>query len=161
MSVQNNPPRDPNQGTSIGTASQSPNLANVRHLITHASVASNGANAIVGSIGAGCFRAPGPLRLQSAWWEPNGADSAASNTASYRNINVLNAGQTGTGATVLASLALTASLASNNTRGLTLGARPVLNAGDIVAFQHATVGGAHSDGTVLVAGQLHTNWRAI
>lgn len=157
----NAPSPNINGDVSIGTVRQSPGNAVIRTLISHASVASNGANAIVGSIGANCFRAPTAMTIQSAWWEPTGADSAGSSTVSYRQVNVLNCGQAGLGATVLASLGLTATLASNNTRGLVLGSAPNVQQGDIIAFQHATVGGANSDHTVLVAGQLQVNWRPI
>ena len=138
-----------------------PSGANVRTVQTLASVASNGANAIAGSIGAGIFRAPQALQLDSAWFEPTGADSAAANASSYRQLTVINAGQDGTGTTVLASLNLVASQGSNTTRALSLAATPTVAAGAIVAIQHATVGGAHSAGTVLVACNYHSNFRPI
>ncbi len=147
----------------VGTARQQVgDVANVRNLISHASVASDGANAIVGSIGANCFRAPRAMQLESAWWEPTGADNTATpNTLSYRRVTVLDAGPNGAGTTVLASLDLTASLASNTTRAFSLIATPTVPKGNVIAVQHATVGGAHSDGTVLRAGQFHLNWSPI
>lgn len=136
-------------------------------LISHASVASNGANATYGGAGAVLkWRAPQACTILGAYWEANGADSAAANATSYRRLSLINGGAAGAGTTVLASVDLTASLASNTTRALTMVSNatmqtPILAAGDIVYASQATVGGAHSDGTVLVAGTFGFRYRPI
>lgn len=158
----NNAPLTINRDVNVGTVAQQPTAeANFRTAITHASVASNGANAIVGSIGAAALRVPGPMQLVSAWWEPTGADSAGSSTASYRKVLLINAGPAGLDTTVLASLGLTATVGSNTVRSMVLASNPVVRTGDIIAFQQATVGGANSDHTVLVAGTAQGNWRPV
>lgn len=130
-------------------------------VISHASVASNGAGAALRNIGAGIFRAPQNLTIVAAWWEPTGADNSATTTGSYRRLSVINAGNDGTGTTVLASLNLTASLASNTTRALTLAATPTVSQGQVIAASHTTVGGDHANGTVLQAGNFHIMVRPI
>lgn len=130
-------------------------------VISHASVASNGANAALRNIGALNWRAPQALTIVSAYWEPTGADSAVTNTASYRRLSLINAGAAGLGTTVLASVNLTATTASNTLRALTNVTTPTVAAGEVVAASHATVGGAETNGTVLVAGNFHFNWRPI
>lgn len=136
-------------------------------VISHASVASDGANATYGGAGVALkWRAPQDCTIVGAYWEAHGADSAAANASSYRTLSLINGGADATGTTVLGSVALTASLASNTTRGLTLVsnstyATPTLAAGAVVYASQATVGGAHSAGTVLVAGQFGFFYRPI
>jgi hypothetical protein len=129
--------------------------------ISHASVASNGANAAILAIGVGNWRAPQNVTIVSAHWEPTGADSAVTNTTSYRTLTLINGGSAGTGTAVLASVALTATTASNTLRALTLASVPTVAEGSVVAFSHATVGGAETNGTVLVAGQARFSYRPI
>lgn len=130
--------------------------------LTHASVASNGAGAVIGNLGAQNFRAPQDLTIVSAWWEPTGADSSCSQAASYRRLTLINAGSNGaTGNTALGSLNNNTSQASNTTKGFTLGANPTVAAGNVIAVSHATVGGADANGTVLVAGQVGFTYRPL
>lgn len=138
-----------------------PSGAIMGQTISHASVASNGAGAALLAIGAGNWRAPQNITIVSAEWEPTGADSAVTNTSSYRQLSLVNAGNTGTGTTVLASVALTATTASNSTRALTLASTPTVSQGQVVAASHATVGGNETNGTVLVAGQFRFTYRPI
>jgi hypothetical protein len=138
-----------------------PSGAMAGDVISHASVASNGAGAAVRAIGVGNWRAPQNVTIVDAYWEPTGADSAAANTASYRRLTIIDAGSAGAGTTVLGTLNLTASVASNTLRAITMVATNSVSKGNVVAFSHATVGGAHSDGTVLVAGQVHFTYRPI
>jgi hypothetical protein len=93
--------------------------------------------------------------------EHTGADGGAQNSASYRRLTLIDAGSAGAGTTVLGTLNLTSSQASNTTRAFTMVDRNSVSKGNVVAFSHATVGGAHSDGTVLVAGQIHFTYRPI
>ena len=129
--------------------------------ISHASVASNGAGASVGGAGAvGKWRAPADCKIVSVFWEAEGADSDAANTASYRQLTLVDGGADASGTAVVASLNLTASLASDTQRAFTLATNATypdgvpLDAGDTVYASHATVGGNHSTGTVLVAGSF-------
>lgn len=127
--------------------------------ISHASVASNGASATYGGAGVAVkWRAPVACKLKAAYWEPNGADSDANNTASYRNLSLIDGGADATGTASLASLSLTATLASDTQRALTLAASPTLDAGDVVYASQTTVGGAHATGTLLVAGAFHFDY---
>jgi hypothetical protein len=131
-------------------------------VISHASAASDGAGAALqGAGGAAKWRAPQACRIVGAWWEPHGADSDAANTLSYRNLTLVDGGAAAAGIATLASLALTASLGSNVQRALSLVASPTVDAGDVVYASHLTVGGNHSAGTVLVAGQFRFNYRPI
>lgn len=130
-------------------------------VISHASVASNGANAAIRAIGVLNWRAPQAITIVSAHWEPTGADSAVTNTSSYRTLSMINAGSAGTGTTVLASLANNTSQASNTLKAMTVASAPTVAAGEVVAFSHATVGGAETNGTVLVAGQARFHYRPI
>jgi len=130
-------------------------------VISYASVASNGAGAAIRAIGVGNWRAPQNITIVDAWMEHTGADGGAQNSASYRRLTLIDAGSAGAGTTVLGTLNLTSSQASNTTRAFTMVDRNSVSKGNIVAFSHATVGGAHSDGTVLVAGQIHYTYRPI
>src|SRR5258708_2722349 len=118
--------------------------------VSFASVASNGAGATLGNIGQGIFRAPQALTLVAAWYEPTGADSGVTNTSSYRDLPLINGGADGTGTTVLATLHNNTSQGSNTTKAMTLAATPTVPAGSVIAAKHATVGGAETNGTVLV-----------
>lgn len=130
-------------------------------VISHASVASNGANAAIRAIGVDNWRAPQALTITEAYWEPTGADSAVTNTSSYRRITLINAGSAGTGTTVLGTLNNNTSQASNTLKTITVVAGNSVAAGEVVAFSHTTVGGAETNGTVLVAGQVHFNFRPV
>lgn len=130
-------------------------------VISHASVASNGANAALNAIGANNWRAPQAITIVEAWWEPTGADSAVTNTSSYRRLTVINAGSAGTGTTVLGTLNNNTSQASNTLKTVTMVSTNSVAQGEVVAVSHATVGGAETNGTVLVAGNFHLTYRPI
>lgn len=137
-----------------------PSGAIVGAQVSHASVASNGAAASYNNIGANTWRAPQNGRVVSAWWEPTGADTGGSSTASYRTLSIINGSSDGTGTAVLASVNLTATLASNTTRALTLATTPTFAEGQVVfAAQAAT--GTNATHTELVAGRFHVNWRPV
>ena len=130
-------------------------------VISHASVASNGANAVISNIGALNFRAPQAITIVEAWWEPTGADSAVTNTSSFRRLTIVNGGASGLGTTVLGTLDNTTSQASNTLKSVTMVAGNSVAQGHNVCFSHATVGGAETNGTVLVAGNVHFTYRPI
>ena len=130
-------------------------------VISHASVASNGAAAALSAIGALNWRAPQNCTIVEAWWEPTGADSAVTNTSSYRLLTIINAGSAGTGTTVLASLNNNTSQASNTLKAMTVASTATVAQGAVVAASHVTVGGAETNGTVLVAGQFHVTYRPV
>jgi hypothetical protein len=126
--------------------------------LTHASVASDGAGADVGRVGP--FGHPG--RATQFFWTPTGADNAASMTASYRRLTLVNVGADGAGTTILGSLNLTASKASLAPIPFVMASNGSFASGDALVVKHATVGGNHANGTVLVAGQFgHLEYEAL
>ena len=129
-------------------------------VISHASVASNGASASFNAIGANVWRAPQAGVIDNAHWEPTGADAAGTSAASFRTLTIRNGGSSGTGTTVLASLVLSASLASNTIRAFTVGSAATFAAGDVICAHQAATG-TDAEDTVLVAGRFQANWRAI
>lgn len=132
--------------------------------LTHAALASNGGSAVygVGNV-VQQIRAPQAMFVIGADYEPYGADEAASSLTSYRRYTLINGGTAGAGTTVLGSLNLSATLASNNTRALTMqtGGTSVQNVseGEIIYYNQATIGGDHSVGTVNKAARIHIHWR--
>jgi len=135
--------------------------------ISHASVASNGANATYGGAGAvGKFRAPVPIKIVNSYWEAEGADSDAANTASYRRLEIIDGGADATGTAIVASLGVTASLASDTQRSFSnvsnaSFAQFTVDAGDVLYVSQLTVGAAHSTGTILVAGSFRFDYMPI
>lgn len=125
----------------------------VAQAFTHASVASNGANARLGQIGPFAH----DIRIRNAWWTPTGADNAATNTASYRRLSLYNGGASGTAtatANRLASLNLTASAASLAPRAMTVDTTVTVASGSVLYASQETVGGASATNTQLEAGQF-------
>lgn len=128
------------------------NRVQVAVLGTSASVASNGAGAILPDI---AFVAPYDLQIVSAWRANISASDVTAGTgvssASYRRVNLIsNTAATGSGTDIVASLNATASAASNVTRSFTTVASTV-PAGAIVLASHLTVGAATADGTDMAA----------
>ncbi|KKM67650.1 hypothetical protein LCGC14_1468920, partial [marine sediment metagenome] len=127
--------------------------------ISHASVASNGANATFGGAAAVAkWRAPSVCKIVSAFWEAEGADTATNDTDSFRTLQLIDGGADATGTVVLASLNLTATLASNTQRAMTVITAVNnpngynLDAGDTIYASHFTVGAARAADTELKAG---------
>lgn len=127
-----------------------------RYLMTlgNASVASNGAAALVGYM----FRAPSNITLLGAYWTPTGADQTGHAT-SYRRLSIINASTDGSGTVVLASLNITASKASNTPVALTGSA--TVGSTNIIGFSQTTVGGAKDTETILQAGLAQIEYRLI
>lgn len=129
-------------------------------VVTHASVASGGANARLGQIGPFAH----DLRIQNAWWTPTGADNAGTSTASYRRLSLYNGGASGTvtaTASRVASLNLTASKASLAPVAMTVDTTVTLASGAILYFSQETVGGASATNTQLEAGQFSLAYEVI
>lgn len=133
--------------------------------VTHASVASNGANARLGQF---TVLDPNGIRIRSAVWMPTGADQAthgtASTSASYRRLEIYNGATSGTvtaTASRIGSLNLTASLASLGTRGFTIDTTVTVASGQVVYFSQSTVGGTDNDGTILAAGALNLSYEML
>jgi hypothetical protein len=119
---------------------------------THAAVASGGANSRQLQFGPLAF----DVRMRNVWWSPTSADQAATQTATYRRLSVYNGGASGTGtatASRMASLNLTASLASLGAREFTVDTTVTLASGQIAYFSQETVGGTDANGSVLAGGQ--------
>lgn len=121
----------------------------------NASVASNGAVGRLIEIGV----APHDCRVQAAWWTPTGADQGTA--ASYRNVKLINGGTAGTGTTVVASLALSASAASLTPRAMTTVSSATIPAGAMIYASQDTVGGTDATGTVLRAGRFDLSYEVI
>lgn len=133
--------------------------------VTHASVASNGANArIDGQIGP--FGGAG-IRVRAAWWTPTGTDQAtkgtATTSASYKRLLMVNGGVTGTAATpVIATWNLTASVASlAPTAHTSIDTTATVASNEIIYFSALTVGAATADGTELRAGQFSCTYEML
>lgn len=130
--------------TTLATA----NRVQVARLGSAASLASDGANALISDIK---WVAPYNLQIVSAWAANISASDVtvgtATSSASYRRVTLItNTAGTGSGTNIVASLNATASLASNATRSFTTVASTV-PAGAIVMASQLTVGAATADGT--------------
>lgn len=127
-------------------------MANV---VTHASVASNGANARLDGF-VGPFLQT--VRIISAWWQPDANQNTAATTDSYRRLSLYNGGTAGTAtatASRLASLNLTASVNSRSANSFTVvSTGHTIASNSILYFSHETVGGAETNATVLAAGHF-------
>lgn len=127
----------------------------VAPLGSHASVASNGAGALLVDC---AFVAPANLKLLSAWRQVQADEASvgtATTTASYRRVSIVNGGAAGTGTTIMASSnGNGASVASLGTRAFATTANNTAAAGDILMASQLTVGGANDDATTLRAGKL-------
>ena len=131
-------------------------------VISHAALASDGAAATYGGAGAAeKWRAPQNVIIVNAWWEPSGANNAATSLTSYRLMKLVNGSTDATGTVVLGSVALSATLASNIQRAMTLASNPTVSQGYVVMAAQVSVGGNHSVGTVTQEGQVRFTYRPI
>lgn len=133
-------------------------------VISHAALASDGASAAYGiGTDAQRFRVRQAAVIVGCDWEPTGANQVATKTASYRRLTIYNASTDGSGTVVLGSLNLSASLASNAVRALTMNAFASITvpANTLCAISQVSVGGNESNGTVVVAGIFHIHYRPI
>lgn len=130
--------------------------------LSHASIASNGQATVGVGTDAQRWRAPQNGVIIGANWEPTGANATGANGTSFRTIKLYNASASNAGTIVLGSVVLSVSLASNNTRALTMNATAsnlVVSTGDIIAASTVTAGGAETNHTSTVAGIIHIHWR--
>lgn len=131
------------------------------HLGSTAAIASGGAN---GRLVNG-FVAPGNLRILAAWRHNLGADEVTAGTAvssaSYRRLMLRNGGSAGTATVILASSNAQTSAASLGSRGFSLVATPTASQGDILYFDHLTVGAATANGTDMASGILQVSYQLI
>jgi len=131
-------------------------------VISNAVLASNGAAATYGGAGAAeKWRAPQNLTIVDAWWEPSGADNAATSLTSYRLVKLVQGSTDATGTVVLGSVAMSATLASDTQRAMTLATTPTVSKGYVVMAAQISVGGNHSVGTVTAEGQTRFTFRPI
>ena len=128
---------------------------------TNASVASDGANAVVASA---AFCAPADIKVKRAWYVP-WADAAtkgtATTSATYKRINLLNGGTAGTATTIVASANITASIASRGSKAFTTTSNNTASGGEILYFSALTVGGTSNEGTILRAGVLQIEYELL
>lgn len=131
----------------MGTTPQADTRDNIHALVTQfASVASNGA-----ASRHALFTAPQDVRIKSFGVNFYGADKAI-NATSYQRLSLVDGGAAGTDTTIISSINLTTSVASMGTAsGSIATANQDLDDGDILIFSHVSVGGDHTDGTVLPA----------
>lgn len=124
---------------------------------SYASLASGGANAKLDHIGPFDHN----IRVRSVYWQPTGADHAASQSASYRRLTLRNAGTAGTATAIIGSLNASATLASLGTRAFTVDTAVTVASGQILVFSQETVGAAEANGTILVAGRFALSYEII
>lgn len=130
------------------------------NLTQNASVASNGANAVLAYFGPFTNN----IRIRDVFWMASGASNAATKTGSYRQLIVQDGGVAGTVTTtakIVASVNLTATVAQFSTTNFTVNTAVTVPAGDILYISQSTVGGTDANGTVLVAGQFALDWEVI
>ncbi|KKK91640.1 hypothetical protein LCGC14_2710920 [marine sediment metagenome] len=130
-------------------------------LASSASLASNGAGAILGP----GFIAPASLKLISAWRLNHTAkDVTASTTrtsASYRRMTLItNTAAAGTGTNIVASLNATASADTHATRSFEMAASTVPT-GAIILVSHLTVGAETANGTTMAACDIFVEYELV
>jgi hypothetical protein len=128
---------------------------------TNASVASDGANAVIASQ---AFVAPADIKVKRAWfvpWADQATKGTATTSATYKRVNILNGGTSGTGTTIMASCNLTASVASRGSKAFATTANNTASGGEMLYFSALTVGGTSNDGTILRAGVLQIEYELL
>jgi hypothetical protein len=132
--------------------------------IPHVSYASNSADGRTAQ-----FVAYRDMKVKSVFWAPLNTAQAtkgtATTSASYRRLEMYNGGTAGTvttSASRIASLNLTASLASSGFRAFdTVNTAVTVAASSLIYFSHSTVGAATADGTELQAGTFIFTYESI
>jgi hypothetical protein len=97
-----------------------------------ASVASNAANTVYQPVGRIYNNGDNDATLLGVYWTPSASQNA--DTTNYRNLQIVNLGSDGTGTTVMASKALSATHAANVPVALTLVSGVDAADGDILAY---------------------------
>lgn len=125
------------------------------NIATNATIASGGANGVIGYFGPFAH----PIRVRNVFWVPTTGNQSATQTATFRRIDLINGGTAGTATATsarIASLALTASIASLFPAQMTIvdatGTTETVASGSVLFFSQSTVGGTDANGTVLAGG---------
>lgn len=129
-------------------------------VIQHGSFASNRAASILGQFGPIGFN----VRILNVWWSPVAADNAATSSDSYRRLSLYNGGTAGTvtaTASRIASLNLTASVASRGRSEWTVDATVTVASSDVCYVSQNTVGADSVTNTQLEAGQIGFSYEII
>ena len=132
-----------------------------QNVFTAASVASDGANAVVASA---AFYAPNDIKLTRAWfvpWANQATVGTATTSATYKRLTICNGGTSGTGTTLMASCNLTASVASRGSKAFSTTASNTMSSGEMLYFSQLTVGGTDDDGTILQSGVLQIEYQLL
>lgn len=126
-------------------------------LFTVAAIASGGANSNLGYFGPFAH----DIRVRNVWFTPTSASIVATQTATYRQIALYNAGTSGTASATgsrLAFLNASATAASWAPAAFTIvdatGTSETVASGTLMYFSQSTVGGTDANGTVLPGGHL-------
>ena len=130
-------------------------------VFTNAGVASNGANALIASA---AFVTPNNVKVKRAWyipWANAATKGTATTSATYKRINLLNGGTSGTGTTIVASCNITASVGSKTSKAFSTTSNNTVTSGGILYFSALTVGGTSDDGTALQAGVLQVEYELL
>ena len=134
--------------------------AKFQKIFTCASVASD-TDAVVGSTG---LVVGNDLSIQRVWYQPwadQATQGTATTSATYRRINLYNGGTAGTAVTIMASVNITASIASRGSKAFSTTASNTASAGEILFFSALTVGGDNDDGTILQSGVLQVEYELL
>jgi len=134
--------------------------AKFHKIFTCASIASD-TDAEVASVG---FIAPNDLSIQRVWYQPwadQATQGTATTSATYRRFQLCNGGTAGTSTTVIASVNITASIASRGSKAFSTTASNTASAGEILFFSALTVGGNNDDGTILQSGVLQVEYELL
>lgn len=125
--------------------------------ISNAAVASGGANSILGMAGPmGVDR-----RVRDAYWTPTASSQSATQSATYRQLLLINGGTGGAGTTAIGTLNLSATKGQWAPAGFTLDTTHTITSGGVVLLSQGTVGGTDANGTVLVAGQVDLDYEVL
>ena len=133
-------------------------IAENQWFFTHPSVATSGASARF----VPQFYVDRDTRIKRAYWMPLDQTQAtigsASASASYRRLSIYNGGTAGSvtaTASRIASLNLTASVASFQSRAFAVDTTVTAASGSIIYFSQETISTTSNDATVLAAGMVH------
>lgn len=132
--------------------------------IAQASIASNGAAAVLGYFGPFAQ----DIRVRNVFWTPTVASQAATQSASYRLVSLYNGGTAGTATATsarVANFSASATIASLTPTPFTVvdatGTTQTIASGSLLYFSQTTVGGNDANGTVLVAGNLSMEYEVL
>ncbi len=135
-----------------------------QNIVVNASVASGGANGTLGQFGP----YPWPVRVRNVWWTPTSGNQSATQSATFRRLDLINGGPNGTVTATgsrIGSLGLTATIASLTPTQLVIvdatGTTQTVAQGNVLYFSQSTVGGTDANGTVLAGGQFTVAYEVV